>query len=42
MESKTGDESSTADPQSLMDRKREKADEARKQLDALFGDDKSK
>jgi len=37
----TGNEpSSSDDPEALLERKREKADEARRQLDALFGDEK--
>ena len=39
IESKAGEQSSASDAKSLLDRKRAKADEARKQLDALFGDD---
>lgn len=33
------DKARADDPESLMERKRAKAEEARKQLDALFGDD---
>ena len=40
VESKAGDQSSASDAESLMDRKRAQADEARKHLDDLFGDDK--
>jgi hypothetical protein len=39
VESKASDESTAENAESLMERKRAKADEARKQLDALFGDD---
>jgi hypothetical protein len=39
VESKGADGSSDADAETLMDRKRAQADEARKKLDALFGDD---
>ena len=39
VEGKAGNQTSAADAQSLMDRKRAEADEARKQLDRLFGDD---
>jgi hypothetical protein len=39
VESEAGDKSSADDPQSQIERKRAKAEEARKQLDALFGDD---
>lgn len=39
IESKSGDTSSADDPESLLEHKRAKSDEARKQLDALFGDD---
>jgi hypothetical protein len=43
VESKGADGSSDTDAETLMDRKRAQADEARKKLDALFGnDDKSK
>ena len=38
MDSKARDQSSVGDAESLMERKRAKAEEARKQLDALFGD----
>ena len=41
VESKAGDQGPAGDAQSLMDRKRAQADEARKQLDRLFGDDES-
>ena len=39
IESKAGDRGSAGEAESLMERKRAKADEARKQLDALFGKD---
>lgn len=39
LESKAGDQSSVSDAKSLVDRKRAQADEARRQLDNLFGDD---
>jgi len=40
VESNTGDQASDGDAETLLDRKRAQADEARKKLDALFGDDK--
>jgi hypothetical protein len=39
IEAKTGDNSSAGDAESLIEAKRAKADEARRQLGALFGDD---
>ncbi len=39
VETKGADRSSDTDAETLMDRKRAQADEARKKLDALFGDD---
>jgi len=40
VETKGADRSSDSDAETLVDRKRAQADEARKKLDALFGDDK--
>ena len=40
VDSNTGDQSTDADAETLMDRKRAQAEEARTKLDALFGDDK--
>lgn len=40
IEGEAGDKLSADDAESLMERKRAKVDEARKQLDALFDDDK--
>ncbi len=40
VESKVTDRTSVGDAESLMDRKRAEAEEARKRLDGLFGDDK--
>ena len=41
IDGKAGDPASTGEAESAMERKRAKAEEARRQLDALFGGDKS-